>query len=199
MAESNAPRPLRVDAQRNVDSLIESAKTLFMASGVDVPMKEIADRAGVGVGTLYRHFPVRSDLISAVFKREIDDCAAEAPLLAASHPPDVALEMWLQRYTGFVATKHGLAAALHSGDPAYSTLRVRFEQRVGPALRMLLDNAVAAGLVHDGEDPLELLGAVANLSIPAPGASDNSRAYRMVALLVKGLRYDAGEYPGQGD
>ena len=199
MAESNARRPLRVDAQRNVDSLIESAKTLFMASGVDVPMKEIADRAGVGVGTLYRHFPVRSDLISAVFKREIDDCAAEAPLLAASHPPDVALEMWLQRYTGFVATKHGLAAALHSGDPAYSTLRVRFEQRVGPALRMLLDNAVAAGLVHDGEDPLELLGAVANLSIPAPGASDNSRAYRMVALLVKGLRYDAGEYPGQGD
>jgi AcrR family transcriptional regulator len=192
MAETAAPRQLRVDAQRNIDSLIESAKALFMASGVDVPMKEIADRAGVGVGTLYRHFPLRSDLISAVFKREIDECAAEAPLLAASHPPDTALELWLQRYTGFVATKHGLAAALHSGDPAYSTLRVRFEERVGPALRMLLDNAVAAGLVHDGEDPLELLGAVANLSVPAPGSTDNSRAYRMVGLLMKGLRYDAG-------
>ena len=158
MAQSAAPRLLRVDAQRNIDSLIESAKALFMSSGVDVPMKEIADRAGVGVGTLYRHFHLRSDLISAVFEREIDECAAEAPLLAASHPPDVALELWLQRYTGFVGTKHGLAA----------------------------------GLVHNGEDPLELLGAVANLSIPAPGSTDNSRAYRTVGLLMKGLRYDAG-------
>jgi AcrR family transcriptional regulator len=192
MADTAAPRTLRVDAQRNIDSLLEAAKALFMASGVDVPMKEIADRAGVGVGTLYRHFPLRSDLISAVFRREIDACAAEAGLLAASHPPDAALELWLQRYTGFVATKHGLAAALHSGDPAYSTLREHFEEHVGPALRMLLDNAVAAGLVHDGEDPLELLGAVANLSIPAPGSTDNARAYRMVALLMKGLRYDAG-------
>ena len=192
MAETAGPRAIRVDAQRNIDSLVESAKALFLSSGVDVPMKEIADRAGVGVGTLYRHFPLRSDLISAVFKREIDECAAEAAVLAASHPPDVALELWLQRYTGFVATKHGLAAALHSGDPAYLTLRVRFEEHVGPALRMLLENAVAAGLVHDGEDPLELLGAVANLCIPAPGSTDNSRAYRMVALMMKGLRYGAG-------
>ena len=192
MVENAIPRLLRVDAQRNIDSLLEAAKALFMSSGVDVSMKEIADRAGVGVGTLYRHFPLRSDLISAVFKREIDACAAEAPLLAASHPPDIALDLWLQRYTGFVATKHGLAAALHSGDPAYSTLRARFEERVGPALQMLLGNAVAAGLVHDGEDPLELLGAVANLCIPAPGSTDNSRAYRMVGLLMKGLRYNAG-------
>ena len=191
MAENGAPRLVRVDAQRNIESLLESAKALFMSSGVDVSMKEIADRAGVGVGTLYRHFPLRSDLISAVFKREIDACAAEAPLLAASHPPDIALDLWLQRYTGFVATKHGLAAALHSGDAAYSTLRTRFEERVGPALRMLLENAVAAGLVHDGEDPLELLGAVANLCIPAPGSTDSSRAYRMVALMMKGLRYGA--------
>ncbi len=191
MTKTVPARQLRVDAQRNIDSLIESAKALFMSSGVDVPMKEIADQAGVGVGTLYRHFPQRSDLISAVFKREVDECAAEAPILAASHPPDVALELWLQRYTRFVATKHGLAAALHSGDAAYSTLRVRFEEQVGPALRMLLDNAVAAGVVHGGEDPLELLGAVANLCVPAPGSSDDSRAYRMVALMVKGLRYDA--------
>jgi AcrR family transcriptional regulator len=192
MAETATPRLQRADAQRNIDSLLAAAKTLFMTSGVDVPMKAIADRAGVGVGTLYRHFPMRSDLISAVFMREIDACAAEAGLLAASHPPDVALELWLQRYTEVVATKHGLAAALHTGDPAYSMLRVRFEERVGPALLMLLDNAVAAGLVHDGEDALELLGAVANLCIPAPGSTDNSRAHRMVALMMKGLRYDAG-------
>jgi AcrR family transcriptional regulator len=193
VVERGALRPLRVDAQRNIDLLLEAAKSLFMSSGVDVPMKEIADRAGVGVGTLYRHFPLRSDLISAVFRREIDACAAEAPVLAASHPPDVALEMWLQRYTEFVATKHGLAAALHSGDSAYFPLRIHFEELVGPALRMLLDNAVAAGTVHSGEDPLELLGAVANLCIPAPGSTDPSRAYRMVGLMMKGLRYGAGK------
>jgi AcrR family transcriptional regulator len=191
MANAEVGRPQRIDARRNVDSLVSAAKALFLSSGVNVPMKEIADSAGVGVGTLYRHFPLRSDLISAVFEREIDELAAEAPLLAASHPPDAALELWLQRYTGFVATKHGLAAALHSGDPAYSPLRVRFEERAGPALRMLLDDAVAAGLVHDGEDPLELLGAVANLSIPAPGSTDDTRAHRMVALLMNGLRYGA--------
>jgi AcrR family transcriptional regulator len=191
VAEVAAPRSLRVDAQRNIDALLESAKSLFMSSGVDVPMKEIADRAGVGVGTLYRHFPLRSDLISAVFRREIDACAADAAELSAAHPPDIALELWLQRYTEFVATKHGLAAALHSGDPAYFPLRVHFEELVGPALSTLLDNAVAAGAVHAGEDPLELLGAVANLCIPAPGSTDTSRAYRMVALMMKGLRYGA--------
>jgi len=182
----------RVDAQRNIDALLAAAKEEFAAQGVDVNVRAIAARAGVGTATLYRHYPLRSDLISAVFRREIDDCAAEAPLLAASRGPGEALELWLQRYTEFVATKHGLAAALHSGDPAYSALPVYFHEHVGPALQMLLQNAEAAGAVRGGVDPLDLLGAVANLCIPPPGSDDNSRAHRMVALLIDGLRYGAG-------
>lgn len=184
--------PPRVDAQRNIDALLAAAKEEFAEHGVDVGVRAIAARAGVGTATLYRHYPLRSDLISAVFRREIDDCAAAAPLLAAAHDPDEALGLWLQRYTEFVATKHGLAAALHSGDPAFSSLPVYFHEHLGPALRMLLQNAEQAGVVRAGVDPLDLLGAVANLCIPAPGSDDHSRAYRMVDLLVDGLRYGAG-------
>lgn len=179
----------RVDAQRNLDALLSAAKDEFAANGVDVAVRAIAARAGVGTATLYRHFPRRSDLISAVFRREIDDCAAAAPLLAAEHDPDEALTRWLRRYTEFVATKHGLAAALHSGDPAYTALPTYFHDHLGPAVQMLLDAAERAGAVRAGVDPLDLLGAVANLCVPAPGSADHSRAHRMVALLIDGLRY----------
>jgi AcrR family transcriptional regulator len=182
----------RVDAQRNIDALLTAAKEEFAARGVDVHVRAIAARAGVGTATLYRHFPLRSDLISAVLRREIDACAAAAPPLAASPEPDKALELWLQRYTEFVATKHGLAAALHSGDPAYSALPAYFHMHLGPALRTLLESAEAAGTVRGGVDPLDLLGAVANLCIPPPGSDDPARAHQMVALLVDGLRYGAG-------
>ncbi len=186
----------RADAQRNVEALLEAATHEFATSGVDVHVRAIAARAGVGTATLYRHFPLRSDLVAAVFRREVDACAAEAPRLAAEHPPDVALERWLLRYTQFVATKRGLSAALHSGDPAFAGLRDYFEQRLGPALRALLDGAVAAGSVRPGVDPLELLGAVSNLSRPASSPQDTSRATAMVRLLVDGLRYGAGRSSG---
>ena len=181
----------RADAQRNIDALLEAAKAEFAHRGVDVHVRAIAARAGVGTATLYRHFPLRSDLVAAVFRREVDACAAEAPQIAATHDPDEALELWLQRYTAFVATKRGLAAALHSGDPAFAALPAYFSEHLGPALRTLLDAAVAAGAVRDGVDPLDLLGAVANLCVPPPGSDDTARAHRMVALLVDGLRYGA--------
>jgi AcrR family transcriptional regulator len=180
-----------MDAQRNIDALLAAAKEEFAAQGVDVHVRAIAARAGVGTATLYRHFPARSDLISAVFRREIDDCATAATMLAASHDPNDALVLWLERYTEFVATKHGLAGALHSGDPAFKALPAYFHQHLGPALQMLLENAQAAGAVRADVDSRELLGAVANLCIPAPGSDDPSRAHRMVALLVDGLRYRA--------
>src|SRR5215213_5322644 len=115
-----ASRPVRADAQRNIDALLEAALAVFATSGVDAPVREVAAKAGVGVGTVYRHFPQRSDLIVAVFRRQVDACADAAAILAAEHAPGEALALWMQRYADFIATKHGLAAALHSGDPAYS-------------------------------------------------------------------------------
>ena len=184
-------RAQRADAQRNVGALLEAAKAVFATSGVDAPAKEIADLAGVGVGTLYRHFPQRSDLVKAVLQREVDACADAAPTLAAANEPGAALEKWLHGYTEFVGTKRGLAAALHSGDPAYGALPGYFTQRLEPALGSLLDAAIAGGEIGPGFSARDLLYAVANLCMPVP---DEGPAYsqRMVALLVDGLRYGAG-------
>src|SRR5947209_5918903 len=115
-------RRVRADARRNIDALLAAATTVFAESGVDAPVRAIAARAGVGVGTLYRHFPLRSDLISAVFRREMDACVDAAAEIEAAFPPGDALDRWIMRYTRFVAAKRGLAAALRSGDAAYEPL-----------------------------------------------------------------------------
>jgi AcrR family transcriptional regulator len=186
-----ADRPVRADAQRNIDTLLQTAMAVFATSGVDAPVREIAEKAGVGVGTVYRHFPQRADLIAAVFRREIDACADAAPTLAAKHQPGEALAKWMQRYAAFIAIKRGLATALHSGDPAFDTLRAYFEQRLQPAIRTLLDAAVAAGEVRANVEPDDLLGAVASLCMH-PHEQGPAYAQRMVALLADGLRYGAG-------
>ncbi|NEW93660.1 TetR/AcrR family transcriptional regulator [Rhodopseudomonas sp. BR0M22] len=186
---ARAPRRVRADAQRNLKTLIKAALDVFAASGVDAPVREIAEKAGVGVGTLYRHFPQRSDLIVAVFRSGVDCCADAAETLAEEHPPLEALSRWMQHYVDFIATKRGLAAALYSGNPAYDNLPAYFEQRLVPALKSLLDKAGAAGEVRRDVDPFDLLRAVAQLSNSAPGDSEHTR--RMVALLIDGLRYGA--------
>jgi AcrR family transcriptional regulator len=186
-----ASRPLRADAQRNLDALLEAAMAVFAASGVDAPVREIAARARVGVGTVYRHFPQRSDLVAAVFRHEVDACADAAPVLAAAHGPAEALGLWLQRYVDFIAAKRGLSAALHSGAPAFEPLPAYFRDRLQPALRTLLDAAAAAGEIRADVEPTDLLNAVASLSLPTrDGQAPQAR--RMVALLVDGLRYGAG-------
>ena len=183
-------RPVRADAQRSLDALLLAAKEVFATSGVDAPVREIADKAGVGLGTLYRHFPQRADLIAAVFRREIDACAAAAPVLAAEYGPFDALANWAQRYATFIAAKRGLAKALHSGDPAFDNLPGYFDARLRPALRALLDTAAAAGEVRGDIDADDLLGAIASLCMSAFNAGPG-RAERMVALLVDGLRHGA--------
>ena len=189
MPERESGRRVRADAQRNIDALREAAMAVFAESGVHAPVREIAERAGVGLGTVYRHFPQRSDLVTAVFRHEVDACAAAAPKLAAEYEPDEALVRWLRRYTGFLAAKRGLAAALHSGDPAYGALPQYFDRHLRPALDSLLSAAVAAGRIRPDVDAGDLLTALANLSLPADEKPDHTR--RMVALLIDGLRYGA--------
>jgi AcrR family transcriptional regulator len=189
-APGHAPRRLRADAQRNIDALLDAAKTVFATSGVDAPAKEITDLAGVGVGTLYRHFPQRADLVAAVLQRGIDACADAGPALSAVHEPGVALVKWLQRYTEFVGTKRGLATALHSGDPAFDALPGYFMQRLEPVLGELLDAATATGEIRADVSAKDLLHAVALLCQPVRG-EDIAYNQRMVAVLVDGLRHIA--------
>jgi AcrR family transcriptional regulator len=189
-------RSPRSDARRNTDALLQAAVAVFGTSGVDAPVREIAARAGVGVGTFYRHFPQRSDLIVAVFRREIDMCADAAAGLAARYAPGEALSKWMHRYLEFIATKRGLGAALHSGDPAYAPLPAYFEARLRPALAGLLDAAAAAGDIRRGADADELLNAVAGLGGFSRDKSMAS-ARRMVDLLIDGLRYQPDQPGGR--
>jgi AcrR family transcriptional regulator len=182
------PRAVRADAQRSIDALLVAAKTVFATSGVDAPVRKIADKAGVGIGTLYRNFPQRADLVAAVFRREIDTCAEAAPQLAAEYPPGEALERWIQRYVAFIATKRGLASALYSGSPVFEALPAYFQQRLQPAFQSLVETAVAAGEIRAGLDCEALLGAIASLSSSRYQSSPEA-AQRMVSLLIDGLRY----------
>lgn len=181
-------RRVRADAQRSLDALLQAAKTVFAASGVDAPVRDIAEQAGVGIGTVYRHFPQRSDLIAAVFRHEMDACADAAPVLAAEHEPFDALANWMQRYATLVATKCGLAAALHSGNTAFDGLPAHFERRLRPTFRMLFDAAAVTGQVRPDVNADDLLIAVANLCMSSHNGGPD-HAERMVSLLVDGLRY----------
>jgi len=191
----NKPRRVRSDSLRSTDALLEAALAVFATSGVDAPVREIAQKAGVGVGTVYRHFPQRSDLIVAVFRHQVDACADAATILAAKHGPGEALARWVQRYADFIATKRGLGAALHSGNPAFETLPAYFHERLRPTLRTLLDAATATGEVRADVEPDDLLRAIGSLCMSAhSGGHDVAR--RMVALLVDGLRYGAARSDG---
>ena len=184
--ESGPSPRRRADATRNVAALVDAAKTVFARRGVDAPAKEITDLAGVGVGTLYRHFPRRSDLIVAVLHHEIDECVAAAEELATTLDPWEAVVAWIARFTEFVGTKRGLSAALHSGDPAYEGLPQLLLDRLDPALQTLLTRAVTAGSARADVSARDTLTAVALLCQPVPGES-SSFNQRMVGVFVEGL------------
>jgi AcrR family transcriptional regulator len=186
-----AQRPLRADARRNIDALLHTAAGIFAASGIDVPMRDIAERAGVGVGTLYRHFPARSDLVLAVYRQDVEACFDTVALLAASHSPGEALMQWVEIYVDFIAAHHGLAAALNSGDPALQGVPAYFQQRLSPSIERLLDAAAAEGTIRAGVKPNELLHGVAMLCIP-PSCGEPTDPRRMVGLFMDGLRLGAG-------
>lgn len=183
-------RPLRADARRNVDALLRAALTVFERFGVDAPMRTIASEAGVGVGTLYRHFPQRSELIREIIRREVDACVEAAAVLGASLPPGEALAAWVQRLVDLAGTKRGLGPALHSGDAAYQSLPDYVVGQLTPALRALLDAAAVAGDICSDIDAREVLLASMRLAAPA-SQGDVAEARRMVALLIDGLRFRA--------
>jgi AcrR family transcriptional regulator len=183
---SDPSRRQRSDAQRNVVVLAEAAKTVFARSGVDAPAKEITDLAGVGVGTLYRHYPRRSDLIIAVLQHEIDECVDAAVQLGSTMPPWEALIAWIERFTGFVGTKRGLASALHSGDPAYDDLPRHLLDRLEPTLNTLLARAVQGGYARRDVTARDILITVALMCQPVPGGQPGFNQ-RMTRVFADGL------------
>ena len=190
---ASAPRK-RADARRNEAILLDAAAQAFVASGVDVPVRDIAAKAGVGVGTIYRHFPTRADLIVAVYRHQVEACAEAGPaLLAESDTPHAALTRWIDLFVDFLVTKHGLAEALQSDDAAFQTLHAYFLDRLVPVCAQLLDAAASAGEIRPDMDAYELLRGVGSL---CAGGGGNPRydARRLVKLLIAGLRVRLGDH-----
>ena len=183
----------RADARRNEQILLDAAAAVFVTSGVEAPVREIAARAGVGMGTIYRHFPTRADLIVAVYRYQVEACAEAGPALLANNAPEVALTQWIDLFVDFLITKHGLAAAL-TDSARFEPLHAYFLDRLVPVCAQLLGAAAAAGEIRPDMDAFELLFAIGNLCVGVDGDSRYD-ARRMVGLLIAGLRQPGGTVP----
>ncbi|GIH52085.1 TetR/AcrR family transcriptional regulator [Microbispora rosea] len=183
-----AARPRRADARRNEKTLLDAAAAVFVASGVDAPVRDIAAKAGVGTATIYRHFPTRADLIIAVYRHQVEACAEAGPaLLASGATPYAALERWIGLFVDFLVTKHGLAAVLRSDDAGFDALHAYFLDRLVPVCARLLDAAAAAGEIRSDIPAIQLMRGVGNLCIGAEHDPDYD-ARRLAGLLIAGLR-----------
>ena len=181
-----APRTKRADARRNEESLLAAAAAVFVESGVEAPVRDIAARAGVGMGTIYRHFPGRAELILAVYRHQVEACAEAGPaLLESAASPYDALRQWIDRFVDFLVTKHGLAGILRADNAEFEKLHAYFLDRLLPVCGDLLD--AAAGEIRSGVDAYELMRGVGNLCIGAEH-DDRYDARKLVALLIDGLR-----------
>jgi AcrR family transcriptional regulator len=181
-------RSKRADALRNEQTLLAAAAAVFVTSGVDAPIREIAARAGVGLGTIYRHFPTRADLVVAVYRHQVEACAEAGPaLLASAGSPLEALRQWVGLFVDFLVTKHGLANALQSEASGFDALHAYFLDRLVPVCTQLLDAAVSAGEIRPGTHAYELMRGIGNLCI----GRDSDPRYdprRLVELLLRGLQ-----------
>lgn len=184
------PTRKRADARRNEQALLDAAAAVFVTRGVDAPVRDIAAQAGVGMGTIYRHFPTRPDLVVAVYRHQVEALADAAPrLLAGAQTPIAALSQWMDQFVDFLVTKHGLAGALQSDGAGFAALHAYFLDRLVPACASLLAAAVQAGDVGDDIDALTLMHAAGNLCIGVEtGADTGYNAHRMVGLLISGMR-----------
>lgn len=183
-----ATRRRRADALRSQASLLEAAAAVFVRSGVEAPVRDIAAEAGVGMGTIYRHFPTRADLVVAVYRHQVEACAAAgATLLAESSTPYAALTRWIDLFVDFLVTKHGLAGALRSDEAGSDALHSYFVDRLVPVCAQLLETALTSGEIDSDVDAYQLMRGVGNLCI---GAEDDDRydPRRLVELLLAGLR-----------
>ncbi|MFB8243983.1 TetR/AcrR family transcriptional regulator [Streptomyces sp. NPDC055952] len=177
----------RKDARRNKEALLDAAAAVFVASGVDAPVRDIAAKAGVGLGTIYRHFPTRADLVIGVYRHQVDACADAGPALLATNSPHTALGKWINLFVDFLVTKHGLASALQADNAGSEALHAYFLDRLLPVCTELLEAAAVAGEIRPDIDAYQLMRGVGNLCI---GADSDPRydARRMTELLIAGLR-----------
>ncbi len=182
------PTKLRADARRNRDKLIGVAATAFAEKGVETSLEDIARQAGVGIGTLYRHFPTREHLVEVVYRRELESLAAAARELAEKHPPDVALEEWMRRFVSYIATKRGMSNSLRILMTSNSSLFAEGFGNMRGALEGLLKTASEQGYVRTDMDTADLMHALASIYSIPESPEWRERSLRLIGLLMDGLK-----------
>lgn len=193
-------RPQRSDARRNRDRLVAAATEVFTTRGVESPLEDIAQRADVGIGTLYRHFPTRAALIEAVYRNELERLCDAADGLLADMAPDEALAEWMKRFVSYVATKRGMADALKAAaacGEGSSNLFAYAHRRIRTAAGRLLDAASTSGLIRADVDPVDLVRAMSGICLSTDPVDGQDQARRLVGLLMDGLRYSAAVPSGR--
>jgi AcrR family transcriptional regulator len=181
-------RKPRADAQRNRERLIEAAKAAFADAGADVSLEQIARRAGVGIGTLYRHFPTRDAVVEAVYRREVAQLAASAERLSATLPAGEALRQWMRVFVDYIATKKLIAEALSAIVGGVTELYAASGVQITDAMTLLVSRAAAEGDIRADADPADLLRALVGFTYGATGPGWQASALRLIDLLMDGLR-----------
>lgn len=188
-AGSTTRRPLRADAQRNYDRLVESARATFTESGGDTPLEEVARRAGVGIGTLYRHFPNRLDLLETIYREDVDRLSGLARTLTDEREPWEAMEAWLEEFSAYAATKRVLFQEIVAMAGKDAQVFIHSRAAIGEAGALIIGNAQRAGVARadiEVSDVTRLVGGCTMM----PGA-DAAQQRRMLQLVLDGLRAGA--------
>jgi AcrR family transcriptional regulator len=176
---------LRADARRNRDKLLAAATAAFAEAGTDASLDAIAKRAGVGIGTLYRHFPTREALIAEAYRSELEQLCAAAPELLEAHPPDVALAEWMERFVSYAAAKRGMKSALAAVGASGSGVFTGARQALVDAIAPLLAAGADAGTLRSDVDAEDVMRAMGSVWL----VDDPEQARTLLALLMDGLRY----------
>jgi AcrR family transcriptional regulator len=188
IGSAKSSRKPRADALRNRERVLEAAKTVFSAGGPDASLEAVAREAGVGIGTLYRHFPTREALYEAVYRREVEQLGELAEELKGEAAPLEALRRWLRSNVEFVATKKGMATALALAAGPPSELTAFSFERLTKAIGMLLQRAVVAGEIRADITPEDLLRTLVGMCMLHDQPGWQASVVRMLDVLVDGLR-----------
>jgi len=183
-----AARKPRTDAQRNRERILEVAKKAFTRAGASASLDDIAKQAGVGPGTLYRHFPTRDALIEAVYRAEVEKLAAAAPNFAEVLPPLEALRAWMRLFVDHIADKQIIAPALNTLVGGPSKLYEGSRGQIGGAIDALVKRAIKSGEIRKDLDPFDLLRALIGVSHVASSPDWQQSAKRLVDILITGSR-----------
>ncbi|MFJ5219758.1 TetR/AcrR family transcriptional regulator [Streptomyces sp. NPDC088354] len=185
-------RPARADARRNREKLLTAARAAFATAAEPVVLETIAREAGVGIGTLYRHFPTREALVEAVYAAELDEVTTNAPALLAEFPPEAALRAWMDRYAAFLATKRGMIDTLRAGWASGSMATPTTRERVTSAIETILTNGVRAGSFRADVHAEDVTAMLLGVFLSTAASNTPEQTGRLFDLIVDALRPPAG-------